>query len=107
MAAGSAENGLRIALVNGPGDGNMIRVFFVTGITRIVRIAAFKFDGDNIQRRMVVRTSGLVVDYFSFHRYTGKDAFMWCSIHRLGVGMATHIHPVIQILNLHFADSVS
>ncbi len=47
-------------------------ILFMTIVTRIIQIAAFKFNGHYIQYTVIMAAAGLVVNNFSFYRYAHK-----------------------------------
>jgi hypothetical protein len=58
-SADAAKNCLLIELSFRPNLRFMIRLFLVTGKTRVVLVAALEFDGDNVQLRAPMHTACL------------------------------------------------
>jgi uncharacterized membrane protein len=71
----------------------MISGFLMTMITWIILIATFKFYGNYIQRRMIMFTTGLVINNFAFYYYAirrthrSKIDFIW----KLYLNFQTHL----------------
>lgn len=65
----AAKNGLGVKFFFFPSYCRMTRFFRMTVITGIISIAAFKFNGNNIQRRVIMNAAGLVVCCFAFYSH--------------------------------------
>ena len=61
--------GLGIKFISCPYLGRMIYILFMALIARIVLLATFELNGNNIKWRVIMSTSGLLVNYFAsdFH----------------------------------------
>ena len=64
--AGAAKNSLCVEFFLRPSRSGMTGFFRVTMIARIIGIAAFEFNSNNVNRRMIMYTAGLIIHYFSF-----------------------------------------
>ncbi len=60
--AGAAEDGWRVELGGRPGDERVIGEGVVAVFAGVVGGAAFHFDGDDVERRVVVKAAGLRVE---------------------------------------------
>lgn len=69
MSAIAAEDSSRSAVADRPNFGRMRRMFRVTLVTRKPLLAAFEFDGDDVNVAVVVRTSGLIINVRSIYLY--------------------------------------
>jgi hypothetical protein len=61
-AAGSAEDGLGVPFGFGPGFKGVVGQGGVAVFAGVVDPAAFHFDGDDVERRVVVEASGLRIE---------------------------------------------
>jgi hypothetical protein len=64
FAAGTAQNSFLVKLVAVPNLSRMASFSFMAMVTGIISLAAFEFDGDNIQPASVMGTAGMRV-YFN------------------------------------------
>ena len=61
-AAGSTKNGLLVPIGVGPDFNRMAREGIVAMLAGVVDAAAFHFDGDDVERGVVVEAAGLGVE---------------------------------------------
>ena len=66
--ASAAQYRFAILLIFWPGDGHMTRFFCMAFIAWIVVVAAMKLYGNNVERGMVVNTTGFIIHRISFYR---------------------------------------
>lgn len=73
-AAGAAEDGVGFKLVSGPLLCVVTFSFVVTLAAWKPSIAAFKFDRDDVERRVVMRAAGFLIDRCTINSLAVNDA---------------------------------
>lgn len=67
----ATENGRCIESLGEPDFCRMVCFFFVALITGIIHFAALEFDGNDIEGRMIVATTGVCIDQFATQHNRG------------------------------------